>query len=87
MKATFYYLFGIVTMLYAFAILFDLYAPTYLDDYYVDLLVQNYSREWYSINIGIAVTTILFALIWVYNLGKGNNKSNNEPLLKPKEDE
>ena len=87
MKSLFYYLFGIMTALYAFIVLFDLYAPVYLDDYYIDTLVRNYAQEWHYINLTIAAITSLFAIIWIYNLGKGTNHEKKEPLLINKEEE
>lgn len=87
MKSLFYYLFGIMTVLYAFVILFDLYAPVYLDDYYIDTLVQNYAQEWYYTNLTVAAVTILFVIVWIYNLGRGANHEKKEPLLTKEKEE
>ena len=86
MKSLFYYLFGIITVFYALIILFDLWAPIYLDDYYLDLLVTNYSKEWYYTNLAIASIMFIFIIIWVYNMGKGTNHEKKEPLLINKEE-
>ena len=87
MKSLFYFLFGIMIALYAFVILFDLYAPVYLDDYYMDKLAVDYATEWYYTNISISIISILFSIIWIYNLGKGANHEKKEPLLINKEKE
>lgn len=85
MKSLFYFLFGIMIALYAFVILFDLYAPVYLDNYYMDKLAVDYATEWYYTNISISIVSILFSIIWIYNLGKGTNHE-KEPLLTNKEE-
>ena len=87
MKSLFYFLFGIILALYAFIILFDLYGPIYLDDYYMDKLTVNYATEWYYANISVSIISILFSIIWIYNLGKSTNHEKKEPLLTKEKEE
>lgn len=87
MKALFYYLFGIVTALYVAVFCFDAYAPVFLDDYYLEKLTREYAREWYNVNMAIAIIGAVFALVWAWNLGKGTNHEKKEPLLTKEEKE
>ena len=87
MKSLFYFLFGIIFALYAFVILFNLYGPIYLDDYYMNKLAVNYATEWYYTNISVSIISILFSIIWIYNLGKSTNHEKKEPLLTKEKEE
>ena len=81
MKALFYYLFGIITMLMVSLMLFNKYHVEYLDDYYINLLHTQYFDIYKIINKVLAVITIIYISAFAFRLGKGIEEKTKEPLL------
>ena len=81
MKALFYYLFGILSALLCGIHVFNSYADIYLDDYYVELLYNVYPTQLIYINTIVSVLWSIFAIIFVFMLGRSTNHEKREPLL------
>lgn len=86
MKALFYYLFGILSVLLCEIHIFNSYADIYLDDYYIELLYNVYPTQLIYINTIVSVLWSIFAIIFVFMLGRGTNHEKREPLLIKKEE-
>jgi hypothetical protein len=53
----------------------------------MDKLAVDYATEWYYTNISVSIISILFSIIWIYNLSKGTNHERKEPLLTKEKEE
>ena len=74
MKAVFYCLWGLSSVIILLAILFNHYAEFNLSVEEVDLLFNEYSKQWAYINVGITIVWLIFSWIGLHLIYKSNRR-------------